>query len=344
MHLFLIECLIQSIMLVYCLFHWQKLSGFILQSKEYLITKEFDKISSALQMISDALSISIYSDNLMEMKAEALLLLRRYEEVIQFCQETLHLAERNSICFCPGEHSESNNLESCCSVKLWRYHLIAKSYFFLGKLEEAQQFLKKYEQTKVMECRCEKQSQQSISSFSMAISELLRLKAAGNEAFHAGKYSEAVEHYTAALLSNTESIHFSAICFCNRAAAYQAMGQILDAIADCSLAIALDAGYSKAISRRSSLYELIRDYYQAANDLRRGIEPSCSSVDIKKAYRKAALRHHPDKAGKSLVRNKNMSDALWREVTNEIRRDADYLFKLIGKAYTMLSEPTMKSN
>jgi DnaJ-class molecular chaperone len=27
----------------------------------------------------------------------------------------------------------------------------------------------------------------------------------------------------------------------------------------------------------------------------RGIEPSSSTVDIKKAYRKAALRHHPDK-------------------------------------------------
>ena len=27
----------------------------------------------------------------------------------------------------------------------------------------------------------------------------------------------------------------------------------------------------------------------------RGIEPSSSAVDIKKAYRKAALRHHPDK-------------------------------------------------
>ncbi|KAJ1283272.1 hypothetical protein BS78_03G115900 [Paspalum vaginatum] len=248
----------------------QKISGFILQSKEYLITKAFDKIPSALQMISNALSISIYSDNLMAMKAEALLLLQQYEEVIRFCEETLSVAERNSVCLCHGEHSENNNFNNnTCSVKLWRYHLIAKSYFFLGKLEEAHQFLKKYEQINVMGCRCGKQSQESISSFSRAISELLRLKAAGNEAFQSGKYLKAVEHYTNALLSNSESLRFLAVCFCNRAAAYQASGQILDAIVDCSLAIALDSDYAKAISRRSSLYELIRDYGQAANDLRR---------------------------------------------------------------------------
>ena len=70
-------------------------------------------------------------------------------------------------------------------------------------------------------------------------------QAAGNEAFQSGKYLEAVEHYTAALMSNSESLRFLAVCFCNRAAAYQAMGQILDAIADCSLAIALDPDYAK---------------------------------------------------------------------------------------------------
>ncbi|KAF8724201.1 hypothetical protein HU200_021221 [Digitaria exilis] len=375
----------------------QKVSGFIRQSKEYLIKKSFDNIPDALQMIYDALSISIYSDNLMAMKAEALLLLQRYEEVIRFCEETLYAAERNSLCLCPEEHSESNNVDnSSCSVKLWRYHLIAKSYFFLGKLEEALQFLKKYDQIKVMGCRCGKQSQESILSFSMALSELLRLKAAGNEAFQSGKYLEAVEHYTTALLSNNESLRFLAVCFCNRAAAYQAMGQILDAISDCSLAIALDADYAKAISRRSSLYELIRDYDQAENDLHRlitllekqlqentsmpsektesihsnlnranlrfsslkrdarkgaplnvylilGIEPSSSAVDIKKAYRKAALRHHPDKAGKFLVRSENISDPIWREITNKIRKDADYLFKIIGKAYSILSDPAMVS-
>uniref|UniRef100_A0A0D9Y6N1 J domain-containing protein n=1 Tax=Oryza glumipatula TaxID=40148 RepID=A0A0D9Y6N1_9ORYZ len=343
----------------------KKVSNFMLLSKEYIVKKEFDKIPSALQMISDALSTSTYSDNLMMMKAEALLLLQRYEEVIRFCEETLHLAEENS--FSPCQHSKIIDLDNCSSsVKLWRYYIIAKSYFFTGKLEEAHQFLKKLGQEAL---------------------------AAGNEAFQAGKYSEAVEHYTAALLSNTESPRFSAICFANRAAAYQAMGQILDAIADCSLAIALDSNYFKAISRRAGLYELIRDYDQAGNDLRRlisllerqlqeniympseksdgirsslnrsnlrlsalerdakkgislnvylilGIEPSCTFLDIKKAYRKAALRHHPDKAGNFLVRSENINDAVWRDIANDIRKDADYLFKLIGKAYAILSDPT----
>lgn len=54
-----------------------------------------------------------------------------------------------------------------------------------------------------------------------------------------------MESYTAALTLNIESRPFTAICFCNRAAAYQALGQITDAIADCSLAIALDTSYAK---------------------------------------------------------------------------------------------------
>jgi DnaJ family protein C protein 7 len=76
------------------------------------------------------------------------------DEVIQFCEETLYLAERNSVCLCLDENTESSNLDNnTCSVKLWRQYLIAKSYFFLGKLDEAHKFLKKYDQVKVMECR-----------------------------------------------------------------------------------------------------------------------------------------------------------------------------------------------
>jgi len=73
---------IDNPIIMFLCFLWQKISGFILQSKEYLIKKAFDKIPSALQMISDALSISIYSDNLMAMKAEALLLVCIYSVLI----------------------------------------------------------------------------------------------------------------------------------------------------------------------------------------------------------------------------------------------------------------------
>lgn len=70
-------------------------------------------------------------------------------------------------------------------------------------------------------------------------------QSAGNEAFKSGRHTEAVEHYTAALSCNVESRSFTAVCFCNRSAAYKALGQLSDAIADCSLAIALDQNYSK---------------------------------------------------------------------------------------------------
>lgn len=79
-------------------------------------------------------------------------------------------------------------------------------------------------------------------------------QAAGNEAFQAGRHTEAVERYTAALSCNVESRPFSAVCFCNRAAAFKALGQITDAIADCSLAIALDGNYLKVFLQSNFLF------------------------------------------------------------------------------------------
>jgi DnaJ family protein C protein 7 len=46
-------------------------------------------------------------------------------------------------------------------------------------------------------------------------------------------------------------------------------------------------------------------------------------------------------AGNFLVRSENTDDTIWTEIANVIRKDADYLFKIIGKAYAILSDPTM---
>ncbi|KFK25518.1 hypothetical protein AALP_AA8G125300 [Arabis alpina] len=74
-----------------------------------------------------------------------------------------------------------------------------------------------------------------------------------------------------------------------------------------------------------------------------GVVPSCSASDIRKAYRKAALKHHPDKAGQFLTRNETKDERLWKEIGEEVHRDTDKLFKMIGEAYDVLSDPAKRS-
>ncbi|KDO50439.1 hypothetical protein CISIN_1g039706mg [Citrus sinensis] len=372
----------------------QKVSECMQRSAQLLQNKTSNDAEIALGVIDEALFISSYSEKLLEMKAEALFMLRKYEEVIQLCEQTFHFAEKNSPPLdANGQSMELDSSESTkhVSFRLWRCCLIFKSYFTLGRLEEAIAALERHESGnggKMLE---------SLIPLAGTVRELLCRKSAGNEAFQAGRHSEAVEHYTAALSCTVESHPFAAICFCNRAAAYKALRHITDAIADCNLAIALDGNYLKAISRRATLYEMIRDYDHAASDFHRlialltkqieksnqsgvsdrsinlandlrqarmrltaveeearkdipldmylilGVESSVSVADIKRGYRKAALRHHPDKAGQSLVRSDNGDDGLWKEIGAEVHKDAEKLFKMIAEAYAVLSDPSKRS-
>ncbi|KAG9144903.1 hypothetical protein Leryth_027031, partial [Lithospermum erythrorhizon] len=369
----------------------QKVAEYMRRSDELLQQCSSDAANSALEVISEALKISCYSDKLFEMKGEALCKLLMYEEAIQLCEKTLHIAERNFMaCHYPNV-SDNNGHE--CFAKLWRWRMMAKSHYHLGELELALDLIEKQEQ---LIATANDITQELSNVLAVSIRQLLAHKKAGNEAFQGGRHVEAVEHYTAAISKSVESRPFAAICFCNRAAAYQAMGQLIDAISDCSLAIALDQNYSKAVSRRATLHELIRDYEQAANDLQRliyllqnqpqkgsqqsdisnksggsntkelqrartrlssvekklkkrasldlysilGVKASDAESDIKKAYRKAALKHHPDKAAQLLARNDVGDDVkLWKEIIEKVHKDADRLFKMIGESYSVLSDP-----
>ncbi|KAD3337673.1 hypothetical protein E3N88_33193 [Mikania micrantha] len=323
----------------------QKVTQCLKQYNE-LPRKTPEDLECALKVTDEALQISSYSEQLLQMKADTLLKLQRYEQVIQMCEQT------------PKSDGSGS----------WRSNAIVKSYFYLGRLEEAQEFIKKLESSEHISERY----------------RFIKRKSSGNEAYKSGRYSEAVENYTSALSFSVESHPFAAICFCNRAAAYSALGQISDAIADCSLAIALDPSYLKAISRRASFYEMIRDYGQAAKDLRRlvssltsqidklnelrqtqirlyniedeskkeiplnmylilGVESTAAASEIKKAYRKAALKHHPDKAALLVSKSDNGDDGVWKEISENVHKDADRLFKMIGEAYAVLSNPFKRS-
>ncbi|CAN1158302.1 DnaJ homolog subfamily C member 7 [Linum perenne] len=382
----------------------QKVMECMQQSAELLERKTQDDAGTAVEVISEALLISPFADKLVEIKAKGLFTLRRYEEVILLCEQTFDSAKKNSPAV-PADydpmHADTSELKWDASFRLWRCRLTFMSYFYLGRLEDAINSLEKHVEPNSdsgCQSKCDSSYLESLIPLASTTRELLQHKVAGNEAFQRGKHSEAIEHYTAVLSRNVESRPFAAICFCNRAAAYKELGQVTDAIADCSLAIALDGNYLKAISRRATLYEMIRDYGLAAHDLERlvsaltrqaedksnqlgqadgstnllndvrqarlrlsnmeeedrkdtplnaylilGVEPCASAAEIKKAYRKAALRHHPDKAGQSLARGDNGDDGLWKEIGDEVHKDADRLFKMIGEAYAVLSDPAKRS-
>ncbi|KAH6818747.1 hypothetical protein C2S51_002350 [Perilla frutescens var. frutescens] len=368
----------------------KKVAEYMNQSATLLEEGTDDAAGRALENIGEALSISHFSERLLQMKGEALYILRMYDEVIQLCEQTLDIAEKNF-----GADLLANPKGDSYHVKLWRWHLQSKSHYRLGRLDLALDLIEKQEKVPII-TESEDVTKESSIALAINIRELLSLKKSGNEAFNSGKYIEAIENYTAAISKSYESRAFMAVCFCNRAAAYQSLSQIVDAISDCSVAIALDENYAKAISRRGTLHEMIRDYKQALNDVQRmasllesqsqsktqsrssgggsvrdlrkarrrlalieektkkeipldlylilGIKTSDAESEIKKAYRKAALRHHPDKASQVLVRSDAGDDGrLWKECGEKIHNDADRLFKIIGEAYAVLSDPSKRS-
>ncbi|GJW76982.1 DnaJ domain, tetratricopeptide-like helical domain protein [Tanacetum coccineum] len=374
----------------------QKVTDCLKLSAELLQQKTYESATKALGIIAEALSISCYSEKLFNMKGGALFELGKHNEVVQLCEQTLDSAEKNIATGGVAGHTNADGYD-CNSIKLWRWNLMSKSYFHLGKLEMALDSIDKHEQLRPAADKTV-DSEYTLSSLAVTIRELLQCKNAGNVAFQSGNYTEAVEHYTAAISKSVKSHSFAAVCFCNRAAAHQSLGEIIDAIGDCSLAIALDRSYPKALSRRATLWEMIRDYKHATDDLQRlvsiletgensqksatpgrtangsvkdlrkarrrlssieekakkersldlylilGVKPSDAAVEVKKAYRKAALRHHPDKAGQVLARAESGSDGQqWKVITESIQTDADKIFKMIGEAYAVLSDSTKRS-
>ncbi|GKE57514.1 DnaJ domain, zinc finger, CCHC-type, tetratricopeptide-like helical domain protein, partial [Tanacetum coccineum] len=131
---------------------------------------------------------------------------------------------------------------------------------------------------------------------------------AGNDAFQSGKYIEAVDHYTNAIMRSIESRPIATFCLLRRSQAHEILGNIIDAIADCNLAIALNGDYTKRLisirekrSEKKNVKEL-EFFRQHLSTLERiinegipmdlykilGLKGSESDIEFKKAYDKAA--------------------------------------------------------
>ncbi|KAF8585459.1 TPR-like protein [Ramaria rubella] len=197
------------------------------------------------------------------------------------------------------------------------------------------------------------------------IKDVERLKEEGNTLFKAGKHTEAVEKYTAALdvVESREEEgsggSIRATLLSNRATALLKLERREEALADTNASLELVATSYKALRTRARIQMVLEDYQSAVNDFKAsleqvridgsqteeralkqelkdaevalkrskskdyykilGIPKDCADSDIKKAYRKQSLLHHPDKGGD------------------------EEKFKLASEAYNVLSDPQKRA-
>merc|ERR1719471_1055242 len=187
-------------------------------------------------------------------------------------------------------------------------------------------------------------------------------KEEGNTAFKAGNLDEAYKLYSEALLidpcnrSTNAKLHF------NRATVAAKQKKTGECITDCDKALELDPNYTKAALRRAKCYmdteqyeEAIRDYekilksdkgnmeyrqllQEAKLELKKskrkdyykilGVEKSANEDEIKKAYRKRAMVHHPDRHSSA---------------SEDEKKDHESKFKEVGEAYAILSDEIKKA-
>lgn len=176
------------------------------------------------------------------------------------------------------------------------------------------------------------------------VQKLDRMKEEGNSHFKAGRYQPAVDVYTSALEVDKGNKGTNSKILNNRAMCYTRLKQYAKAIADCDDAIRLDPSYTKARKTRAKALgesgdwdEAVRAYKHIADttpeepgiakevknaelELKKskrkdyykilGVEKEATEQEIKKAYKKLAVIHHPDK---------NIDDPLAEERFKEIQ-------------------------
>ncbi|PVH94658.1 TPR-like protein [Periconia macrospinosa] len=161
------------------------------------------------------------------------------------------------------------------------------------------------------------------------VQKLERTKEEGNTAFKAGRFQEAIDTYTKALEVDPSNKNTNSKILQNRALCYTRLKKWTPAIADCDKALELDSGYTKARKTRAKALGESGNWEEAARELKAiqeanpsepgiardirnaelelkkskrkdyykilGIQKDATETEIKKAYRKLAIIHHPDK-------------------------------------------------
>ena len=187
------------------------------------------------------------------------------------------------------------------------------------------------------------------------------IKEKANALFKEKKYEEAIEEYGRVLEFDPSNNKFNSIIYANRALCYQNLNKYKEALKDSNLSLKANPFYARGYVKRAHVYEKLNMFDEAKFDYQKakeidptikdidyniksatdqaskakkrdyykilGVDRNASDAEIKKAYRKMALKYHPDRNAES----------------EETKTMAQKNFIDVNDAYSVLSDPKKKS-
>jgi DnaJ family protein C protein 7 len=304
------------------------------------VIRRFDEEANKAYQKQDYRKVVFCMDRILEqvpctrfklMKAECLAFLGRYQEAQEIANDILHIDKQNA---------DAVYVRGMC-------------LYYQDNVEQAFTHFQHV-------LRLAPDHQKAMNIYKRA-KALRQKKEEGNEVFKSGRLSEAYNLYSEALKIDPNNKSTNAKLFFNRATVCSKLGRLNEAVADCSSALNLDENYLKALLRRAKCYMELGDFDEAVRDYEKalkmdnsrenkrllqeaklalkkskrkdyykilGVDKNASTDEVKKAYRKRALVHHPD-------RHANASDGE--------KREQEKKFKEVGEAYGILSDPKKRA-
>ena len=231
-------------------------------------------------------------------------------------------------------------------------YLTALTLYFDGQYDKAKKLLNIIKQTN---------NNDKISDLIKKVSEIESVKNKANELFKQKKYEEAIEEYTKVLEFDPQNKKFNSLILANRALCYQKLNKNTEALRDSNQSIKLNPYYARGYVKRGNVYMELKMYDDAKADFQKakdldpsvsgvegflndankkaekarkrdyyailGIDRNASEHEIKKAYKKMAMKYHPDRNSES----------------EETKKMAEKKFIDVNDAYSVLSDPKKKS-
>jgi len=310
---------------------YKNLSDAIQDLKDYEQFLENQNFSQALHYIEKLIEISSHSWEFKKCKIDTLLKLGDLKK----CEDTIN------------EYMEKyHNMPELI-------YLQAKMVYYKGLIKDSESTLRR--------CLVVDPDYRPAKELLGSIKIAEKAKEEANKFFAEKKNQEAIDAYTRCLKQDPFNKYYNSIVLSNRSACYINLKEYIKALTDINKAIDLNPDFAKGYVRRGNIRIYLEEYNEALKDYNRakelcpgypdidnmiasaqndnqnkkrkdyykilGIEKNANDDQIKKAFRKAALKWHPDK----------------NSITPEQKMEAEKMFKDINEAYAVLSDKNKKS-